>query len=197
HDLEIRGAGEILGESQSGQINEVGFSLYMELLENAVAALQSGQEINLDIPLHHGPEIDLGISALIPESYVGDINIRLTLYKRLSSCNSESALHEFQVELIDRFGLLPVQLQHLIEITHLKLRANQLGITKIVMAEESGRLELAERPKINIDKLIELVQTKPTQYRLEGKQRVRFFLKKTDEQYKIEFIKNLLLVLIP
>ncbi len=197
HDLEIRGAGEILGESQSGQINEVGFSLYMELLENAVEAMQTGREVDLDVPLHHGPEIDLGISALIPEHYVPDINIRLTLYKRMASCETAIALQEFQVELIDRFGLLPLPLQHLIEITHLKLRANQLRINKIVVAKDSGRLELSDQPRINIDKLVELVQTKSTQYRLDGKQRVRFFLKNTDAQHKIDFVKNLLHTLTP
>lgn len=192
HDLEIRGAGEILGESQSGQINEVGFSLYMELLENAVSALQSGNEINLDVPLHHGPEIDLGVSALIPENYVPDIHIRLTLYKRMASCETPATLQELQVELIDRFGLLPPPLQHLFAITELKLLANQLRVNKIVVAKDTGRLELSEEPRINIDNLVELVQSKSSQYRFDGKNCLRFLLKNTDEQYKIDFVKHLL-----
>jgi transcription-repair coupling factor (superfamily II helicase) len=191
NDLEIRGAGEILGEEQSGHIQEVGFSLYMELLEQAVKALKAGGTIDLEQPLHHGPEIDLGISALIPETYVHDINTRLTLYKRLSSCKNAAELSELQVEFIDRFGLLPDQVKHLFTTTELKLQAKQLGILKLSIRQTQGRLDLEPEPRINIDNLVKLIQTQPTFYRFDGTNCIRFTVKNTEAQSKIAAVQQL------
>lgn len=192
NDLEIRGAGEILGEEQSGHIQEVGFSLYLELLESAVKTLQSGETVDLDQTIAHGPEIDLGISALIPETYVHDINLRLTLYKRLSSCKNNQELEELQVEFIDRFGLLPDQVKHLFVVTDLKLKAKELGITKLSIRQLQGRVDLEPKPRINIDNVIQLIQTQPKQYRFEGGNCLRFTIKDNQPQSKIDSVQHLM-----
>ncbi|MGD8430297.1 MAG: transcription-repair coupling factor, partial [Ectothiorhodospiraceae bacterium] len=119
HDLEIRGAGELLGEGQSGQIQEIGFSLYTELLERAVRDLRSGREPALDRPLHHGAEVDLRIPALLPEDYLPDVHSRLVLYKRIANASDRDQLRELQVEMIDRFGLLPEPAKNLFRLTEL------------------------------------------------------------------------------
>ena len=174
HDLEIRGAGEILGESQSGDIQSIGFSLYTELLERAVSSLQEGKEVDLLTPFHLNTEIDLKIPALIPELYLPDVHTRLVFYKRISDCKTSESLREMQVEMIDRFGLLPEQLKNLFRLGELKLKANPLGVIKIEMGPHGGLLELSEQPKINTLKLIELIQTKPKLYKLKGQTRLHY-----------------------
>jgi transcription-repair coupling factor (superfamily II helicase) len=195
NDLEIRGAGEILGEEQSGHIQEVGFSLYTELLESAVKSLKAGEAVDLDHTIQHGPEVDLGISALIPETYVQDINLRLTLYKRLSSCKNSEELSELQVEFIDRFGLLPDQVRHLFIIAELKLQATQLGIAKMVIRQLQGRLDLDAQPKINVDNLVKLIQSQPTQYRFDGAHCIRFSVKNAEASSKVASAQELLAAL--
>ncbi|MCU7810375.1 MAG: transcription-repair coupling factor, partial [Candidatus Thiodiazotropha sp. (ex Notomyrtea botanica)] len=174
HDLEIRGAGELLGDEQSGQIHEIGFSLYTELLERAVAALKSGRQPALDRPLDHGTEIELNIPALLPEDYLPDVHSRLVLYKRIASATNEAELRELQVEMIDRFGLLPQAAKNLFEITELKLRAHPLGIRKIEAGPKGARLLFEETPKVDPAKLIALIQSKPHTYRLDGGDKLRF-----------------------
>ncbi|MCU7796039.1 MAG: transcription-repair coupling factor [Candidatus Thiodiazotropha sp. (ex Myrtea spinifera)] len=174
HDLEIRGAGELLGDEQSGQIHEIGFSLYTELLERAVAALKSGRQPELDRPLDHGTEIELNIPALLPEDYLPDVHSRLVLYKRIASAANEDELRELQVEMIDRFGLLPQATKNLFEITELKLRAHPLGIRKIEAGPKGARLLFEETPKVDPAKLIALIQSKPHTYRLDGGDKLRF-----------------------
>ncbi|MCU0836579.1 MAG: transcription-repair coupling factor, partial [Chromatiaceae bacterium] len=140
HDLEIRGAGELLGEEQSGQIQEIGFSLYMDLLERAVQALKAGREPELDRPLDHGAEIDLQLPALLPDDYLPDVHSRLVMYKRIASAASAEELRELQVEMIDRFGLLPEPSKNLFAITELKLKAQPFGIRKIEAGPAGGRI---------------------------------------------------------
>ncbi|GAB6040312.1 transcription-repair coupling factor [Endothiovibrio diazotrophicus] len=175
HDLEIRGAGELLGDEQSGQIHEIGFSLYTELLERAVKALKSGRTPELEKPLHHGTEIDLGIPALIPDDYLPDVHTRLILYKRIANAESLEALKELQVEMIDRFGLLPEQTKNLFAVTELKLKATPMGITKIDAGPQGGRLLFEAEPAIDPAKLIRLIQSQPAQYKLDGQEKLRFF----------------------
>ncbi len=127
HDLEICGAGELLGEEQSGQIEEVGFSLYTEMLDRAGARTQERQVPDFELTSEHEAEIELHVPALIPDDYLPDINARLTLYKRISSARDEEQLRELQVEMIDRFGLLPDQVKNLFAVTQLKLAATTLG----------------------------------------------------------------------
>jgi len=173
HDLEIRGAGEVLGEEQSGQMQEIGFSLYNELLERAVKALKEGREPELDRPLDHGTEIDLQFPALIPDDYLPDIHTRLTLYKRIASAEERDALRELQVEMIDRFGLLPEPVKNLFRLTELKLLATPLGVRKIEMGAAGGRILFGAEPHIDAGEIIRLIQNQPDRYKLDGQERLR------------------------
>lgn len=173
HDLEIRGAGELLGENQSGQISEVGFTLYSELLERAVQALKQGKVPDPDEPLHTGTEIDLGSPALIPDDYVYDIHQRLMLYKRLSNASDQVSLDDIRVELIDRFGLLPEYLQNLFAIAEIKLTSKAMGITSIEANDSQIKIKFDEQPKINHIKLLEMIQTQSKIYHFDGKQTLR------------------------
>ncbi len=174
HDLEIRGAGELLGEDQSGQIEQVGFTLYMEMLERAVQALKSGKVPDLDRPLQHGPEVDLRAPALLPEDYLPDVNLRLIFYKRISAAEDAEALRELQVEMIDRFGLLPEATKTLFELAALKQRAAPLGIRRIEAGPEGGQLLFNAEPAIDPARLVELIQQEAHTYRLVDGQRLRF-----------------------
>jgi len=173
HDLEIRGAGELLGEDQSGQIHEIGFSLYMDLLERAVKALKEGRTPALDQPLHQGPEIDLLVPALIPDDYLPDVHTRLVLYKRIAGAHSGQELDELQVEMIDRFGLLPEAAKNLFRIGALKLQAGPMGIRKIELGGQEGRILFSDAPDIDTAKLIELIQTQAQHFRFDGVNKLR------------------------
>jgi transcription-repair coupling factor (superfamily II helicase) len=168
HDLEIRGAGELLGEGQSGQIQAVGFTLYMEMLERAVKAIRKGEQPNLEQPLGGGPEINLRVPALIPEDYLPDVHARLILYKRIASAADEDGLKELQVEMIDRFGLLPEPTKHLVRLTLLKLQAEKLGIKKVDSGPQGGRIEFAADTCVDPLVLIKLIQGQPKRYKFEG-----------------------------
>jgi len=168
HDLEIRGAGELLGEGQSGQIQAVGFTLYMEMLERAVKAIRKGEQPNLEQPLGGGPEINLRLAALIPEDYLPDVHARLILYKRIANAAHEDGLKELQVEMIDRFGLLPEPTKNLVRLTLLKLQAEKLGITKIDAGPQGGRIEFSADTSVDPMVLIKLIQSQPNRYKFEG-----------------------------
>ena len=168
HDLEIRGAGELLGDGQSGQIQAVGFTLYMEMLERAVKAIRKGEQPNLEQPLGGGPEINLRLPALIPEDYLPDVHARLILYKRIASAADEDGLKELQVEMIDRFGLLPEPTKNLVRLTLLKLQAETLGIKKVDAGPQGGRIEFAADTCVDPLTLIKLIQSAPNRYKFEG-----------------------------
>ncbi|WP_263141770.1 transcription-repair coupling factor [Pseudomonas alcaligenes] len=168
HDLEIRGAGELLGDGQSGQIQAVGFTLYMEMLERAVKSIRKGEQPNLEQPLGGGPEINLRLPALIPEDYLPDVHGRLILYKRIANAADEDGLKELQVEMIDRFGLLPEPTKNLVRLTLLKLQAEQLGIKKIDAGPQGGRIEFAADTCVDPLVLIKLIQSQPNRYKFEG-----------------------------
>jgi transcription-repair coupling factor (superfamily II helicase) len=174
HDLEIRGAGELLGDEQSGQIQEIGYNLYMELLERAVAGLKSGKPADLEKPLDAGPEVELHLPALIPEDYVADVHLRLVLYKRIAGAESREELDELKVELIDRFGPMPQYAQSLFRATQIKLRAAQLGIRKIDAGAAGGYIIFDEQNKIDAARVLKLIQTRPKDYRLDGPLKLRF-----------------------
>ncbi len=192
HDLEIRGAGELLGEEQSGQMHEIGFSLYSELLDRAVSALREGREPELDKPLMHGTEIDLGVPALIPDDYLPDVHSRLQLYKRIANATTADELDELQVEMIDRFGLLPQAAKNLFLVTELKLKATPLGITKIELGAQGGRLSFAPEPNIEPMKIIELIQTRPQEYKLDGQERLKIIASLADLDDRHDLIEKLL-----
>lgn len=195
HDLEIRGAGELLGEEQSGQIHAIGFSLYMDLLERAVKAMQNGEPLDLEQNSTGGPEINLRIPALIPDDYLPDVHTRLTLYKRLASADNEEKLEDLQIEMIDRFGLLPEPIKNLIRTTKLKFKASTLGIEKIEANQEFGRIEFAEKTNIDPMTIVNLVQRQPNRYKLEGATTLKYIEEMPDADRRIKTTHQLLDVL--
>lgn len=192
HDLEIRGAGELLGEDQSGNIQTIGLSLYMEMLESAVKAIRAGKQPNLDQPFNQGAEINLGIPALIPEDYLGDVHTRLVLYKRIASAESDEGLKELQIEMIDRFGLLPEQVKLLFRVTELKLLAEKLGIRKIDANAKGGRMDFEGATSVDPLVLIQLVQRQPQRYKMEGGSRLRYHIESETHHERIDVLADLL-----
>ena len=196
HDLEIRGAGELLGEEQSGQIQNIGFTLYMELLEQAVQSLKEGKELDLNTNFH-GAEINLRIPALIPDDYLPDVHMRLVLYKRIANAKKASELKDIQVEMIDRFGLLPDAVKNLFRQTELKLVAEKIGIVKIDAGETSGRIEFTKSTKVDPLVIVQLVQQNPLKYKLEGATKLKFELESKTVDEKINEVNSLLKLLMP
>ena len=192
HDLEIRGAGELLGDDQSGQITEIGFTLYSELLERAVKSLKSNLPMDLDAPLMRPSEVDFHIPALIPESFIPDIHHRLIEYKRIASATDRDGLRELQMDLIDRFGLLPEPLKHLFRITQIKLQTAELGIEKIDIGEQAGKIVFNPNPNIDPMKIIGLIQSNPAQFRFDGKQTLRISCQNDELEPRFQEIENLL-----
>jgi transcription-repair coupling factor (superfamily II helicase) len=192
HDLEIRGAGELLGAEQSGQINLVGFSLYSDMLNRAVEALRKGEEPDLDQPAHRGIEIELHLPALIPETYLADVQSRLTLYKRIASAKDSAGLRELQVEMIDRFGLLPDPIKNLFEIASLRQIAEQLGVTHLDFGPQGGRMEFADDTSAQPSALIELIQERSLDYRLDGPQKLRILLQEESAAKRLQEARQLL-----
>ncbi len=197
HDLEIRGAGELLGEEQSGQIESIGFTLYMQLLDEAVKAIRDGRTPNAELPLSHGTEMNLRIPALIPDDYLPDVHNRLMLYKRIASVKEENALKELQVEMIDRFGLLPAPAKNLIRQTQLRLMAEALGIVKVDAGKEWVRLEFGATTPVDPLTLVKKVQSAPDTYRLEGANSFRFRLNDDSTGGKLDAIADMLTELGP
>jgi transcription-repair coupling factor (superfamily II helicase) len=192
HDLEIRGAGELLGEGQSGQIHEVGYAFYTRLLERAVDALRSGKSPKLDRPLDHGTEIDIHTPALIPEDYLPDVHARLIMYKRIASAESAEALKDLQVEMIDRFGLLPAPAKTLFKITELKLKAMPLGIRKADVGAHGGRVEFKQQAPIDPAKIVRMVQSNPAVYRFDGADKLRIAMELPEETDRLNALDDLL-----
>ncbi|MBY6205401.1 transcription-repair coupling factor [Halomonas denitrificans] len=173
HDLEIRGAGELLGEDQSGQIEAIGFQLYSELLDRTVEALKAGIEPDLDEPVDIASEVDLHTSALIPDDYLPDVHQRLVLYKRIAQAKKAEDLHDLQVEMIDRFGLLPDPVKHLFTAAELRLQARELGIRKLEVGPAGGRVAFLPKPKIDMAELIRMIQKEAHSYSLPDSDRLR------------------------
>ncbi len=192
HDLEIRGAGELLGSEQSGQIQEVGYSLYTRLLERAVEDLRAGRTPELDRPLDTGAEIDLREPALIPQDYLHDVHTRLIMYKRIAGAENRERLEEVMVETIDRFGPLPDPARLLFDITGLKLRATPFGIRKIEVGDSGGRILFHPQPLIDPACVIRLVQKEPARFRLDGPDKLRFSGDYPDAAGKIAAIEGIL-----
>ncbi|PJC88124.1 transcription-repair coupling factor [Vibrio sp. HA2012] len=192
HDLEIRGAGELLGDEQSGQIQSVGFTLYMEMLEQAVEALKEGKEPSLDELLREQTEVELRIPALLPDDYIPDINTRLSMYKRIASVRNSDELAEMKVELIDRFGLLPDAAKNLLTTSSIKLEAAQICIRKIEAHDKGGYIEFYPNADINPMFLVKLLQSAPQKYSMDGPTKVKFTLSLTDRRERTRFIQELL-----
>ncbi|MGR5141203.1 transcription-repair coupling factor [Photobacterium sp. DNB23_23_1] len=192
HDLEIRGAGELLGDEQSGQIQSVGFTLYMEMLEQAVEALKEGKEPSLDDLLRQQTEVELRLPALLPEEFIPDINTRLSLYKRIASANSEKALDELKVELIDRFGLLPDPTRNLLVLNKIKLKAANIGVRKIEASEKGGFIEFNPNANIDPSLIVGLLQSQPQHFRMEGPTKLKVMAPMSDRKDRIKYVDGLL-----
>jgi transcription-repair coupling factor (superfamily II helicase) len=194
HDLEIRGAGEVLGESQSGQIQEVGFDLYTRMLERAVRALRAGKPIDFDPALDTGTEIKLHVPALLPATYCDDVQERLTLYKRLANCQTADAIEAMAEELVDRFGLMPEAVKALLESHRLRLLAAPLGVTRVDATHEALQLQFSQDAAVDRGKVIALVH-KRKNLRLAGSDRLRLDAKMAEWPLRVQAAKDLLMAL--
>ncbi|WP_224991803.1 transcription-repair coupling factor [Acinetobacter pittii] len=195
-DLEIRGAGELLGEQQSGSMQAIGYSLYMEMLEKATKAIQQGKTPNFDAPLSLTAEINLHIPALIPDDYLGDVHQRLLFYKRISNTDTQEKLDNIRMELIDRFGVPPQSVKHLFSVHQIRLKAEQLGITKIDINTQGGNIEFSPDTPVQAISIIQLMQKHPTYYRMEGGQRLKVMVQLEEQEKRIQFINDLLAKLL-
>ena len=197
HDLEIRGAGELLGREQSGQMEAIGFTLYMEILERTVASLKRGEEVNLDDPLPMAHEVNIHAPALIPSDYIPDVHMRLILYKRIASADSEERLDDLRIEMIDRFGLLPEALHTLFRVTRIKLHAARTGIRKINVGQERGYIEFEPHAQFDLTRLIKIVQSNPSQYRLADQSKLLIMKSQPSSESRIQYVSDLLNQLTP
>ena len=192
HDLEIRGAGELLGEDQSGSMCQVGFSLYMEMLDQAVAALKEGKQLSLDQVMSTQTEIELRVPALLPDDYIFDVSLRLSLYKRIASCKTKNELDDIQVELIDRFGLLPQPSKNLVQIAKLRLKAQTIGISRIEASASGGSIEFSDNTSVDPMLIIGLIQKSPSVYSMAGASKLKFVKANDDTQKRFTLVTNIL-----
>jgi transcription-repair coupling factor (superfamily II helicase) len=191
HDLEIRGAGELLGESQSGELTEIGLTMYLDMLEQAVKALKEGREPDLDRPLAATAEVELRLPALLPESYVADVPVRLALYKRLAAAPDNAEVDTLTEEIVDRFGPLPPPATNLLRVARLKLTARAIGIRRLDLGREGGYALFEEQNQVDPRAVIRLVQHPDRDYRLDGALKLRISVE-TDEGERFEFAEKFL-----
>lgn len=192
HDLEIRGAGELLGDEQSGQITSVGFNLYMEMLDQAVKSIKSGKSVSLEEVLKNQTEVELRVPALLPDDYIHDVNTRLSTYKRIASCTDSEQLREIQVELIDRFGLLPDHAKNLIRQTELKLTAEPLGIKRLEIGPNGGYISFSDDNKVDVGYLISLIQQQPRIYTMDGSSKLKFAIKTPNAKDRFSLVETMI-----
>jgi transcription-repair coupling factor (superfamily II helicase) len=191
HDMEIRGAGELLGEEQSGQISEVGFELYNDMLVRTVAALQAGLEPDPEATGSAAAEINLHLPALLPDDYLPDVHLRLVHYKRIASARDEAALNDLKAEIVDRFGPLPEATRNLFRITQLKLRAAPATVRRLDAGPAGGFVEFGPKPAVDPALIIELIRNEPKTFRLDRDQRLRFTAPLEDEDNRFCFVEQL------
>ena len=189
HDLEIRGAGEVLGESQSGEMHGIGFSLYTDMLNAAISSLRSGLEPDMTYPLGVATEINLHTPALLPNDYCGDIHQRLVLYKRLANCATPEELDDMYQELVDRFGLIPPPTKVLLDCHRLRIAAKKVGIVKVDASSDAILIQFLPNPPLDPGRIVELIQSK-RQYKLSGQDRIKIDLKYEDVGQRVLAIKN-------
>ena len=196
HDLEIRGAGELLGEDQHGQMESIGFSLYMELLENAVDALKEGREPSLEDLTNSQTDIELRMPSLLPDDFIPDVNTRLSFYKRIASAQQEGELDDLKVELIDRFGQLPDAARNLLDIAALRLMAKKIGIRRVEASEKGGFVEFAEKNKADPGWLIGLLQKEPQNWRLDGPTKLKFTRELAERKLRMKWVRDFMAQLL-
>ncbi|WP_295902879.1 transcription-repair coupling factor [uncultured Vibrio sp.] len=192
HDLEIRGAGELLGDEQSGQIQSVGFNLYMEMLEQAVEALKEGKEPSLDELLREQTEVEMRLPALLPDDYIPDVNTRLSMYKQIASVSNRGELAELKVELIDRFGTLPDATKNLLSVSEIKLDAAAIKVKKIEAHDKGGYIEFYPDADINPVFLVKLLQSQPQKFAMEGPTKLKFTIPLVDRRKRVRFVVDML-----
>jgi len=192
HDLEIRGAGELLGESQSGELTEVGLTMYLDLLERAVKALKEGREPELDRPLAATAEVELRLPALLPESYVADVPVRLALYKRLAAAPDNAGIDALTEEIVDRFGPLPPPGTNLLRVARLKLAARSIGIRRLDLGAQGGYALFEEQNQVDPRAVIRLIQHPDRDYRLEGALKLRISIETDEGGERFEFAEKFL-----
>lgn len=195
-DLEIRGAGELLGESQSGMIDQIGYSMYSAFLEQAIASIQRARMIKkgekvTDIPIQERVDINLHIPARFPSAYIPDVHLRLTMYKRIASAATAEQIEELQVETIDRFGLLPEAANNLFKIAELKLIAARREIKSLEVGPTGGVVKFVENPQINIDNLMRTIASNPKEYRFTGTESIQVSRVMPDAEQRFDMIENL------
>ncbi len=192
HDLEIRGAGELLGDEQSGQIEQVGFSLYLEMLNRAVESLRKGEIPDVDAPLETGTEIKMHLPALIPDDYLPNISTRLVLYKRIAQAQDLEALNDIQVEMIDRFGLLPEPTKQLFIQAEIRLRAQALGISEVDVGDAGGSVKFESTTPVPVNSLLALLQSNPKEFKLAGSDTLRFIRELESGEARRHYIEKLM-----
>ena len=192
HDLEIRGAGELLGDEQSGQIQTIGFSLYLEMLNRAVETIRDGDSFELTMPLQTTHEVNLHIPILIPEDYLPDVHTRLIMYKRISNTKNHSEILDLQSEMIDRFGNLPESISNLFEVTQVKLKALLAGIERIDFGEKGGRIEFGQQPNIDTEALVRMIEKQSDLFSLEDGNRLRLHHQTDTGNERLELIITML-----
>jgi transcription-repair coupling factor (superfamily II helicase) len=188
HDLEIRGAGEVLGDNQSGEMHEIGFQLYSDMLNEAVRSLKNGKEPDLAAPLSSTTEINLHVPALLPNDYCGDVHERLSIYKRLANCDGQDKIDDLQEELIDRFGKLPDPAKALVETHRLRIAAKSIGIVKIDAHTDSALLQFVPNPPIDAMRIIDLIQ-KNRHIKLNGQDKLRITVSMPDLAARLTQVK--------
>ena len=192
HDLEIRGAGDLLGENQSGKISEIGFNLYHDLLKRTIQAIKNNEKFDIKDALVEEVEINTGIACIIPETYLSDVHERLILYKRIASASDDDELKELKIEMIDRFGLLPDSTKNLFESTSLKLYSKEIGIDKITIYDDKSEITLKEKNSVDASKIINLIQSNSQIFQLKN-QNTLLYIETMDADYsRIEKISKLL-----
>ena len=196
HDLEIRGAGDLLGENQSGKISEIGFNLYHDLLKRTIHAIKNNYKLDIKDASMDEIEINPGIACIIPETYLPDVHERLILYKRIASAELEDELKELKVEMIDRFGPLPEPTQNLFESSSLKNLSQNIGILKINIYDDKAEVTLNDNNNIDTSKIINLIQTKPQQFQLKNQKTLVINEVMEADQFRIKKIGNIVKSLV-
>jgi transcription-repair coupling factor (superfamily II helicase) len=192
HDLEIRGAGELLGEQQSGQMTEIGLAMYLDMLEQAVKALREGRKPSIDKPLAAETEVELRLPAFLPEAYVADVHVRLGLYKRIAAAENDEALDGLNAEIYDRFGPLPPVAQSLLKLAKLKLASRAIGIRRLDLGPQGGTVTFEERNSLDPATVVRMIQMNARVYRLEGPLKLRVTRPMATEETRFEYAADLM-----
>ena len=195
HDLEIRGTGELLGKDQSGQIESIGYSMYLDMLSRAVDALRGGRVPDTDLPVELGDEVLLGESALIPDDYLPDIAQRLMLYKRIASQTTRSALEDLRGEVRDRFGKLPDALVNLFHVARLKLDAKPLGIRTLELGGKGGRIRFHDGAEVKVDQVLALISSRPKEFTFRGEHTIGLLKRIESVEGRVQYLESVLAAL--